>query len=523
MTTISPSTLPKEIHDFVVNLPPSSVAVTAVSGLFVLLGLFAFQLISASDKSLRGVPELKGYPLLGAAHYYLQDGMPSLLGRLIAVGNKGISFARVGHNILVSVHGPELVKEVHAFTDDIASREGGVGRMSWSPFWTLRRLIGNSLFNRVGPEITGHRNAFIREFNSTKSNQDKFSTISKVAKEHAEFLVGNAASADVDDIRYSADNFAIGLWGETLYANPEHHRDGKVLSLSEHIITLAGDPWPSVWYSIGLLFRLVTPGEPTRSESKIQAEVGEVVKNNLIKLEEYERLNPEAPPKTIRSLSMATGGGRHGPLSRPAAEFTNLNLFGGHHSIGLNVTWAFIELNKHPEYLAKLRAEVDGSDLDDFNTVNSKMPYLNAVIMEINRLHPTVHATLRVMNKERTVGNEGVVLQPGMLIYLSYLHLHTSPEYWGPTAGEFDPQRFLGGYDKDKPFMAFGYGPRNCVSYTPHPRTHSRVPGDKNPDTNMLFSPSGRWDTSSPSSRPSCTLRRLLKCMMWMSRNGTMR
>lgn len=84
--------------------------------------------------------------------------------------------------------------------------------------------------------------------------------------------------------------------------------------------------------------------------------------------------------------------------------------------------------------------------------------------MEINRLHPTVHATLRVMNEEKTLSQNGVVLKPGMLIYLSYLHLHTSPEFWGPTAGEFDPERFIGGHEKEKPFMAFGYGPRNCVS-----------------------------------------------------------
>jgi hypothetical protein len=280
--------------------------------------------------------------------------MPSLLGKLIAVGDNGISFAHVGHNILVSVHGPELVKEVHSFSDQVSSRygaacsfacpvwgpafpcswpltahrEGDAGRMSWSPFWTLRRLIGNSLFNQVGPETKHHRNVFIREFNNAKSNHEKFDTIAKIAKDHSEALVGDALSADIHDIRYSADNFAIGLWGETLYGNSEHHRDGKVLSLSERIITLAGDPWPSVWYSLALFLRLVTPGEPTSSESKLRAEVGKVVKGNIAKLEEYERNNPDAPLKTIRSLSVATGGGRHGPLSKFASEFTNLNLFG---------------------------------------------------------------------------------------------------------------------------------------------------------------------------------------------------
>jgi hypothetical protein len=207
-------------------------------------------------------------------------------------------------------------------------REGDPARMSWSPFWTLRRLIGNSLFNTVGPETSHQRNVFIREFNSTKSNSEKFDIITKIATAHANALTGDSTKAEIDDIRHSADNFAIALWGETLYGNPNHHVGGNVLKLSETIINLAGDPWPSVWYSFQLFLKLVTPGEPTRSEAKLQARVAKVVERNIGKLEEYERNNADAPLKTIRNLSVMTGGGRIGPLSKFASEFANLNLFG---------------------------------------------------------------------------------------------------------------------------------------------------------------------------------------------------
>lgn len=97
------------------------------------------------------------------------------------------------------------------------------------------------------------------------------------------------------------------------------------------------------------------------------------------------------------------------------------------------------------------------------------MPYLDAVIMEINRLYPSVPATLRVIERETRLVSckKEVILRPGMLVYLSYLHMHTAPEFWGPNAGEFDPDRFLGGVDKSLPFMAFGYGTRDCVSSAP--------------------------------------------------------
>ena len=134
--------------------------------------------------------------------------------------------------------------------------------------------------------------------------------------------------------------------------------------------------------------------------------------------------------------------------------------------MGSNITWSLIELNKHPECMKRLMAEIDSADTTDFATINSKMPYLDAVIMEVNRLYPVVHATVRVIIRETTLASSKspVVLKPGMLIYLSYLHLQTSPKFWGPDAKEFVPERFLGGYNKDQPLMSFGYGPRNCVS-----------------------------------------------------------
>lgn len=128
-------------------------------------------------------------------------------------------------------------------------------------------------------------------------------------------------------------------------------------------------------------------------------------------------------------------------------------------------------MQKRPDVLAKLLAEIESVDEVSFTTVMTKMPYLDAIIMEINRLYPSVPATLRVIERETRLvtAKTPVILKPGMLIYLSYLHMHTSPKYWGPDAGEFDPARFLGGIDKNKPFMAFGSGTRDCVSCTYDP------------------------------------------------------
>ena len=121
--------------------------------------------------------------------------------------------------------------------------------------------------------------------------------------------------------------------------------------------------------------------------------------------------------------------------------------------------------------------EINYVDIIDFTTVNSKMPNLDAVIMEIDRLYPVVHSTVRIINHETTLASskKPVVLKPEMLLYLSYLHINTSPAFWGLDAGEFVPERYFGGYKKDQPFMSFGYGPRNCVRLPGPPNETQKV------------------------------------------------
>lgn len=120
--TLNSSSIPEGINGFVDSFGHVATG-TAVTGVLMLLGfLLTFKSV-LFEKALPGVPELKGVPVLGAALIYLRDGMPELLGRLTAFGNaEGISYAHVGHIVLVSVHSPELLKEVHAFPDDVASR-----------------------------------------------------------------------------------------------------------------------------------------------------------------------------------------------------------------------------------------------------------------------------------------------------------------------------------------------------------------------------------------------------------------
>jgi cytochrome P450 len=138
----------------------------------------------------------------------------------------------------------------------------------------------------------------------------------------------------------------------------------------------------------------------------------------------------------------------------------------GSHTFGFSIAWILIELDRHPECLKKLLAEIETSNIDDFNTVNSRMPYLNAVFMEIHRLHPPINAVLRTVNHETVLSSSKmpVLLQPGMLIFISLLYMQTSAKYWGSDSSTFRPERWLDMKEINGSLVAFGYGPRSCVS-----------------------------------------------------------
>ncbi|KAF1939648.1 hypothetical protein EJ02DRAFT_436217 [Clathrospora elynae] len=180
-----------------------------------------------SGNNIPGVPQLEGVPILGAIPMYFRKGMPQIIESLTAIGEDGISYAKVLDTTLVLVHDPALVKEVLAYPEELASREGRPGRMNWSPFQTLLRLIGKSLFTYTGSDVNHQRSIYNREFNSGKMNAEALATIVRVSTAHIDALTAGTGSAVIGDIKHPLDKFALSLWGDYLYGNPHRHLDDR--------------------------------------------------------------------------------------------------------------------------------------------------------------------------------------------------------------------------------------------------------------------------------------------------------
>jgi len=142
-----------------------------------------------------------------------------------------------------------------------------------------------------------------------------------------------------------------------------------------------------------------------------------------------------------------------------------LTTIAGDETFGYNLAWLLIELDKWPECLQKLLAGIESSDTEDFKTVNSNMPFLDAVITEVNQLHPPIASTFRTIHREINVTScrSRYRLPPGTIVFLALGCANRSMKDWGEDADLFVPERWLGKREGGPSHLAFGYGSRSCV------------------------------------------------------------
>jgi len=109
-----------------------------------------------------------------------------------------------------------------------------------------------------------------------------------------------------------------------------------------------------------------------------------------------------------------------------------------------------------------------GQDLPSALPID-QLPYLNAVCNEVLRYCPPSPMTWR------EVANHGTTLvgQPipkGTRIALVPWAINRDPAHWGPDAGTFNPERWMGpgransgGAKSNYAFITFLHGPRSCI------------------------------------------------------------
>ncbi|KAI0391296.1 cytochrome P450 [Xylariaceae sp. FL0594] len=186
--------------------------------------------------------------------------------------------------------------------------------------------------------------------------------------------------------------------------------------------------------------------------------------------------NPERIKSTIfEGIMNSTLPDEDKTDARLAAE-AQLVVFAGEGTTAYTLTAAVYELLANPTELRRLREELKaalGSSDSSNGTIPSfsqtdNLPFLNAVINEVVRLHPGV------MNRQPRISPDSpivyrdearrreYVLPPGTLVTMSPLTMHMKAEVFeDPYA--FRPQRWLDNPKIARGFLGFSRGSRSCL------------------------------------------------------------
>lgn len=137
-------------------------------------------------------------------------------------------------------------------------------------------------------------------------------------------------------------------------------------------------------------------------------------------------------------------------------------LMAGHETTATSLAWAFWHLLRHPDVLAKLRAEITRV-VGDGPIEAQHLPqleYLDAVVKETGRLTPVVTNVVRRLHVPARVG--GLDLPAGVSVSACIYGTHHRADIW-PDPERFHPERFLGVRPSPNTFFPFGGGVRRCI------------------------------------------------------------
>ncbi|KAF8037417.1 hypothetical protein BT93_B0348 [Corymbia citriodora subsp. variegata] len=162
-----------------------------------------------------------------------------------------------------------------------------------------------------------------------------------------------------------------------------------------------------------------------------------------------------------------------GKLTDTEIKALLLNMFtAGTDTSSSTTEWAIAELIRHPKILARVQQEIDavvGRDRLVTELDLPHLPYLQAVIKETFRLHPSTPLSLPRIAAESCEIN-GYHIPKGTTLLVNVWAIARDPETWAEPL-EFRPERFLPGGEKpnadvrgnDFEVIPFGAGRRICA------------------------------------------------------------
>ena len=183
----------------------------------------------------------------------------------------------------------------------------------------------------------------------------------------------------------------------------------------------------------------------------------------LQELIDERRRVPADPPDFLQTICDATYAD-----GSPVPDLVRINLilmiiWAGHETTTGHVSWALIDLLRHPRELERVRAEHDevlrGAAPANIREIN-EMRLLDRAVHESERLHPVAFVVARIADQPFEV--DGYRVDQGTMILISPAVAHRLPGPY-PQPGRYRPDRFLDDPRGLRDLIGFGGGTHRCL------------------------------------------------------------
>ena len=154
------------------------------------------------------------------------------------------------------------------------------------------------------------------------------------------------------------------------------------------------------------------------------------------------------------------------PMTEEEIKIESLQLMvAGNETSSIALTWLFHLLGRHPQYVSRVRREIEdviGDDPVGFENLH-RLELTMRVVDETLRLYPPFWMIDRVAVENDDIG--GIRIPSGALVVPFIYGTHHNAALW-PDPDSFDPDRFLPGQSENRhrfAYLPFGGGPRLCI------------------------------------------------------------
>ncbi|RCI12167.1 hypothetical protein L249_0778 [Ophiocordyceps polyrhachis-furcata BCC 54312] len=422
---------------------------------------------------LHHLPRAPGWPLLGLLPDICNQGLYSaVLNNLFHLArDTGISCSSVGPMPLVYLRHPSVIRQVFVANADSITR---LDRHGYGPFGISQRLVGWTAATAEGETWHRWRNDLLRSFQNTAALRRSFPHILRLAERHVRSIIRHHPSGS--DLGRFMEAYALDtVWFITLGVDDMSNSLDDMSAIMADYGSIVGSPshlWRHILRSLlsGRPYR-----EPDRVEDGIRRRIDDLVMTIL-----NRNINSDTPHcrgSLLRRLSSDDDDDDDdgSAVITPDVLAQARQVFSlGHDASGVVLVWAIYELSQHPHVIRRLRQELGDNDCTrhhiDFDRLRS-LPYLDAVVTEIFRLHPPISTTARMVTKPivvETCTKKSVVIPKGTELFSSVYLLHRDEQVWGDSPAAFVPDRWLRRLPNEAQnrceYLPFLTGSRACPS-----------------------------------------------------------